>query len=73
MGSCLLQHPLIHFYLLYVAALFAALVWDYWRNPAAYRDDSRTPRDEVAYGAPGQGVEPIRDGRPDFQQQEGVS
>jgi hypothetical protein len=32
--TLLLHHPLIHFYLLYVAALFIALFWDDWRCAA---------------------------------------
>ena len=53
MGTFLLHDPWVRLYLLYVAALFVACIWDYLRNPPAIQDDSRTPRNEVAYGAPG--------------------
>src|SRR5271166_6289799 len=53
MGTLLLHNPRIQFYLLYFAAWFIACIWDYLRNPPAIQDDSRTPRNEVAHGAPG--------------------
>jgi hypothetical protein len=53
MGIFLLHHPLVQFYLLFVAALFIAFIWDYLRNPPAIPDSSRTPRNEIAHGAPG--------------------
>jgi hypothetical protein len=53
MGTLLLHNPRIQFYLLYFAAWFVACIWDYLRNPPAIQDDSRTPRNEVAHGAPG--------------------
>ena len=53
MGTLLLHDLWVHFYLLYVAAVFVACIWDYLRNLPAIQDDSRTPRDEVAHGAPG--------------------
>jgi hypothetical protein len=53
MGNLLLHHPLIQFYLLFVAALFVAFLWDYLRNPPAIQDRSRTPRNEMADGTPG--------------------
>jgi hypothetical protein len=37
MGTLLLHHPLVQFYLVYVGALLVALIWDYWRNPPAAR------------------------------------
>ena len=46
MGTLLLHNPWVQFYLLYVAALFVACIWDYLRNPPAIQDDSRTPRNE---------------------------
>ena len=53
MGDILLHHPLVHFYLLYVAVLVVACVWDYLCNPPATRDEARAPRIEAAHGAPG--------------------
>jgi hypothetical protein len=34
MDTLLLHNPLVHFYVLYVAALFVAHFWDYWRRAA---------------------------------------
>ena len=53
MGNVLLHHPLVQFYLLFVAALFIAFIRDYLRNPPANPDGSRRPRNEIAHGAPG--------------------
>jgi len=53
MGNLLLHHPLIQFYLLFVAALFVAFLWDYLRNPPAIPDGSRTPSNEMAGGTAG--------------------
>jgi hypothetical protein len=41
MGNLLLHHPLIQFYLLFVAALFVAFLWDYLRNPPAPNSRNR--------------------------------
>jgi hypothetical protein len=49
----LLHNPWVHFYLLYVAALFVIFIWDSLHPQPATRDDSRTPRNEAAHGAPG--------------------
>jgi hypothetical protein len=53
MGTLLLHNPWVQFCLLRVAALLVAYTWSYLRNPPAIQDDSRTPRNEVAHGAPG--------------------
>ena len=53
MGTFLLHDPWVRLYLLYVAALFVACILDWLCNPPAIQDDSRTPRNEVAHGAPG--------------------
>jgi hypothetical protein len=53
MGTLLLHDPVVQFYLLYVAALVVACIWDSLRYPPAFQDDSRTPRKEVAQGPPG--------------------
>ena len=44
MAGYLLQSALIQFYLLYVAALWALLVWNYPRHRPAVRDDPRQAR-----------------------------
>jgi hypothetical protein len=49
-GDLLLHHPLVHFYLLFVAALGVAFVWDYWRHPSAVRSGARTPPNQAAQG-----------------------
>ena len=53
MGTLLLHNPWVRFYLLYAAALFFVYMRAYLRNPDAIQNDSRTPRNEVAHGAPG--------------------
>jgi hypothetical protein len=53
MGTLLLHDPWVRFYLLYFAAWYVACILDCLRNPPAIQDDSRTPRNEVAHGAPG--------------------
>ena len=50
MGTLLLHDPWVHFYLLYVAAVFVACIWDSLRNLPAIQDDSRTPWNEVVHG-----------------------
>jgi hypothetical protein len=52
MANFLLHHPWVQFYLLYVAILFVAFVWDYLRHPRAIQDGSRTRLNLIAYGAP---------------------
>ena len=53
MGTLLLHNPWVRFYLLYAAVLFVVYMRAYLRNPDAIQNDSRTPRNEVAHGAPG--------------------
>ena len=43
MGTFLLCDARIEFYLLCVAALVVAYLWDYLRHPSATDDDLRTP------------------------------
>ena len=53
MGTLLLHNPWIHFYLLYVAALLVACIWDYLHSRLTIQDDSRAPQNEVTHGTPG--------------------
>jgi hypothetical protein len=43
MGTFLLHNPWVQFYLLYVGALLAIIVWDRLRDARATRDDSLAP------------------------------
>jgi hypothetical protein len=52
MVTYLLHNPWVRLYLLYVAALLVACLWDYLHNRTASREDSRTPHNEKAHGAP---------------------
>jgi hypothetical protein len=47
MGTYLLHNPWVRFYLLYVAALCAVCLWDYWRNRQASRDGARNLLNEA--------------------------
>ena len=43
MGSLLIHHPLVQFYLFYVGALLIAVTWDQLRTSSATRDESKRP------------------------------
>jgi hypothetical protein len=43
MGTLLLHHPWVQFYLLCVGALGVTVLWDYLRHPPATWDGARTP------------------------------
>ena len=47
MGTILLHHPWVQFYLLYVGALWGVFIWDYLRNLPAARDGARTAPSEA--------------------------
>ena len=53
METVLLHNGRIAFYLLFVAALLVAYIWDYLRYRGATDDDSRRPANHGAYGLPG--------------------
>jgi hypothetical protein len=53
MANLLLHHPLVQFYLLYVAVLVVVCIGVSLRSRPAIPDDSRTPRHEVGDGASG--------------------
>jgi hypothetical protein len=53
MGSLLLHHPWVQFYLVLVGLLGMVFLWDWWRNPPARGDE----RDR---GAPGRHLRPRR-------------
>jgi hypothetical protein len=54
MENILLHDPMVRFYLLYVAGLFVALLWDSLCNRPTIQDGSRIPQNEMAHGTPGQ-------------------
>jgi hypothetical protein len=50
MGTLLLQHPLVQFYLLYLGALWVVLIWKSLRNPLGSRGSAQAPLNEAAQG-----------------------
>jgi hypothetical protein len=57
MKDILLHHPLVHLYVLYVAAWFLVYVWDFLCHPAdtktaAGRCEQRPPTNEVSFPPP---------------------
>jgi hypothetical protein len=50
MGAILLHHPLVQLFLLYLAALWVALIWDSFRNRPAARDGAGNRLHRAAQG-----------------------
>jgi hypothetical protein len=42
MGTFLIQHPLVQFYLLLVGSMWAVFICEYWTNPQANSNGART-------------------------------